>query len=293
MVSSRMLGAVMAGLMGLLVSACGSHTTSAPIPEGSPTPTTAAPRASPAPASWRSVSIPIKAYRGWRGTMTDVRPWSAAEAAALRDRVRRAGEQSWTAAFEIDHLPIEVAHTPRHDRVRLMLPSGKAWWAEVHLLDEAPPNAPGGALPIVVCTHGQYGPQCQGLLEDRGPSDDPFLDGAVTLGTDLATRDVPHLLLNPPAEPDRVFLARVDSPAGPLDCVVEPPDGVTLLDLEGGLLIGGPAVAPGYGVTCVDGRGLVLVRSGAEAIVRPLIEADPTLHADITTYPAEVDGYLS
>jgi hypothetical protein len=238
------------------------------------------------------VSISAEQYGEYLGVMKDVRPWSEAEVTPWRARVLRALRESWTASFELDGWPVEVAHTPRQVRVRLLLGDGDQWLSELHVLPQAPPNAPADALPLVVCNRRQNGPECIGVRRDwRTTSrEHPSLGADVALAAEFAWRGVPRLLRRP-SRPDKVYLTRLDSPAGPLDCVFVPPTGVT--DLEGALLVGGRDVALGYHATCVDTRGLLLLETGGSAEWRPLTKAEPTVDDDVTTYPAEVTSYAS
>jgi hypothetical protein len=272
----------------VLVCGCGATTSSAP-----PAP---AARSSIAPseATWDAVQIPARAWSAWRGTLTDVRPWSSDAAGTLADRARSALARDWTMNLEIDHLPIELAHVAEQDRVRLFLiPAEKGWWAEVHVLDAPPSPTVPDALPLVVCSEGQYGMECVGVTDDDGDgdasSDDPYLDGAVSMATDLSAREVPTMLSEAATSPDRTYVAQVDSPDGVLDCVVEAPEGTDPTALDGTPLLTGRDVAPGYRATCVDGRGLVLVAPGEELSVRPLTGLEPTADDDVTTYPARLD----
>ena len=60
------------------------------------------------------------------------------------------------ATFDRDELPLELAHTPEHDRVRLYADEG-GWALEVHV-DAELVLQPGELVPMVVCQQGQYRP---------------------------------------------------------------------------------------------------------------------------------------
>ena len=82
--------------------------------------------------SWDAITVPAGAYAHWTPTLTDVRPWSADESATLAARVDDAQARDWTATFDDDELPLELAHTQGHDRVRLYADDG-GWALEVHV----------------------------------------------------------------------------------------------------------------------------------------------------------------
>jgi len=210
----------------LALSACqgdGASTADDPAPSSSPTGTP-----SEVGDPWQALTIPAAAYAAWRPSLTDVRPWSEDAAALLAARVDDASAREWTATFVVlGELPIELAHAPGHDRVRLYTESG-GWFLEVHV-DAEVPFAPGELVPMVVCQHGQYGPECDRVTGDETPDELTSLLGeysdeyAPIAGSLAASQSAQHPLSVRPPDPDRMFLTRVDSPAGPLECAVEWP----------------------------------------------------------------------
>ncbi len=128
----------------------------------------------------------------------------------------------------VDELPLELAHSPGHDRVRLYADDG-GWALEVHV-DAGLLLGPGEPVPMVVCQQGQYGPECVRVTGDETADELTSLLGDYTdvfapmAGRLAASQTTQHPLDVPPTDPEHVFLARVDSPAGPLECAVDWPE---------------------------------------------------------------------
>ncbi len=266
--------------------------------DAAPTALDPSPEPSPAAASpehrdsWEAISVPAGAYAHWTPTLTDVRPWSADETATLAARVDDAQARDWTATFDLDELPLELAHTPGHDRVRLYADDG-GWALEVHV-DAELLLGPGEPLPMVVCQQGQYGPECVRVSGDETPDELTSLLGDYTdvfapMAGSLVASQTRHPLDVRPTDPDHVFLARVDSPAGPLECAVERP-GASAGDLEGEALVFASGPPDGYPPWCVDQRGLVLVSSGDETSLSALMTMAPVVDGDVADYPAEISS---
>jgi hypothetical protein len=295
--SRRRYVAIAAAVAALALGACQREAAStAHDPATSPS-ATPSPTATPSEVGdpWQALTVPAAAYRGWRPPLTDVRPWSVEATALLAARVDDASAREWTATFVVrDELPLELAHVPGHDRVRLYADNG-GWAFEVHVDAEAP-FGPGDAVPMVVCQHGQYGPECVRVTGDETPDELTSLLGVYTdaygplLGSLAASQRVQHPLVVRPSDPDRVFLARVDSPAGPLDCAVEWPTEAAEGDLEGEPLVFGLGYPASYPAWCVDQRGLVLVSPGEETSLMVLTAMAPEVDGDIAGYPAEVSS---
>ena len=163
---------------------------------------------------------------------------------------------------------------------------------EVHVDAAEVPLGPGELVPMVVCQHGQYGPECDRVTGDETPDELTSLLGeysdayAPIAGSLAASQGAQHPLVVSPQDPDRVFLARVDSPAGPLECVVEWPTEASEGDLEGESL----GFAAGSAAWCADQHGLVLVSPGEETSLMALTAMTPEVDGDIAEYPAEVSS---
>jgi hypothetical protein len=216
----------------------------------------------------------------------------------LAARVDEASAHEWTATFVLrDGLPLEVAHVRGHDRVRLYADEG-GWAMEVHV-DAEVPFGPEEPVPMVVCHKGQYGPECARATGDETPDELTSLLGVYTdvyaplMGSLAASQSAQHLLVLRPPDPDRAFLARVDSPDGPLDCAVEWLTDASADDLEGEPLVIGFGPPDGYPAWCVDQRGLVLVSPGEETSLLALTEMAPGVDGDIADYPAEISSQIS
>jgi hypothetical protein len=298
--SRRPWVAIAAVVAALALGACQGDADSTAHDPVTPSPSamaTPSPTATPSEIGdpWQALTIPAAAYGEWRPALTDVRPWSVEATALLAARVDDASAREWTTTFVLrDELPLELAHEPGHDRVRLYADDG-GWAFEVHV-DSGTPFGPGEPVPMVVCQHGQYGPECMRVRGDESPDELTSLLGdysdayAPLLRSLAASQSARHPLVVRPSDPDRVFLARVDSPDGPLDCAVQWPTEASEGDLEGQPLAIGSGSPDGYPAWCVDQRGLVLVSSGDETSLMALTAMAPRVDGDIAHYPAEISS---
>ena len=199
--------------------------------------------------------------------------------------------REWTATFDLDELPLELAHTPGHDRVRLYADDG--WALEVHV-DAGLPLGPGEPVPMVVCQQGQYGPECVRVTGDETADELTSLLGDYTdvyapMAGSLVASQSRHPLDVRPTDPDHVVpgpgrLAR--RPAG----VCRGEAGASAGDLEGEALVFASGPPDGYPPWCVDQRGLVLVSPGDETSLSALMSLAPVVDVDVADYPAEVSS---
>jgi hypothetical protein len=218
----------------------------------------------------------------WRPTYRDVRPADDAELAALRERVTVLATSEWTASDDL--LGLEMAWTPTH--VRVLIPGG-----EVHL---DPRKVDDQDMSYVLCVEEEG---CVRIGPDA-KSDGPHLTNNYL---DSMTFAVFGLVYNQSsldvfAKHGPTVLATVDSPVGPLDCVVHGSTKQLLADLEGqptdpdpgGAQRADKAVYP----TCVDSHGLV---AAVQLQIMFPARAWPSWSAgvadDVTQYPAEVEEY--
>jgi hypothetical protein len=214
----------------------------------------------------------------WQGVYEDVRPATRADVARLRARVKARNRTSWTGV--VDVLGAEVAVSPRHARVR----AGIAEW---HFEPGVTPMRP----PYVLCVQ----------------------EACVRVGKDADSHGLPHLFNNdldwttftlqvllaaqwggvgPVPLDGSTVSAVVDSPVGPLDCLVSG-EQEYLSGLEGakvGINAEDDVEGPPF---CVDQRGLVQQVDGAGlfGIQMPYTDWHEGVMDDIDDYPFPVRDY--
>ena len=212
----------------------------------------------------------------WDGVYRDVRPATEADVAAVRERILTRNATSWTGV--VDQWGFTLSVTPTH--VRADFGEG----VELHL----DPNRE----PYVLCAEGdclRIGPDA----EVEGPHvTNNFLDSMTFVTQSLVywqRRDGAARLVDP------MVAATVDSPVGPLDCLVRGQSQEDLDDLDGASAVpdldGSPVVGPRSAPLCVDQRGLV---TRTEDVMTPLIVYSSWregVEGDIETYPAPVVDY--
>ena len=212
-----------------------------------------------------AVSDPGPAFEGadwdsWTGVYSDVRPASDEDVAELRARVAERNATSWTATDAEDQ------------------------GAEVHLDPSREP--------YVLCAEGEcvrIGPDA----EVKGPHvTNNALDSMTFVVQSLVywqRHDGAVRLVDP------MVRATVDTPVGPLDCLVRGQSEDDLDDLEGASAVPDPDASPADGPRlapwCVDQRGLV---TRTEDVMTPVIlysSWQEGVDGDIETYPAPVVDY--
>ncbi|WP_340537793.1 hypothetical protein [Nocardioides sp. GXZ039] len=261
------------------------------------------------------LEIDADAYAEWTPPLRDVGAWTASDGKAMTERVEGAADREYTATFASTlalHAPVEVAHTPEHTRVRV---GGEQWVMEVHL-DELPDPTGERTDPHVVCVRlePREDPGCVRLPPAERDLESPHLFGAFVdswyYGSmTLLRAQSPDLFAwtgsgGTAAGPDpaHLFRSAVDSPAGELDCVGAVLDGTARDALEGQQvnLTGSPldenvepddVDAPASNLTCVDSRGLVLVKPDFLEPVHPLLDYREGVDDDLTILPGQLYDY--
>ncbi len=220
-------------------------------------------------------------YDTWQPSYRDVRAATAADIEVLRGRMADLAATSYTT--RVPAMDLEIAHSPEHLRVRI----GGAWTGgyDVHL----DPGAMGEEMldigPFVVCSLDEDG--CTEVGRDRKTRGGPhmFNNGLDTLiftaGTIVQTQDVvADGLGRTPAK--GTSLAVVDSPAGPLDCVVTGGTAAQHARLEGRAIdLSADPFSLGrrapLSTICIDEHGLVVL-------------ALPSLLAPVVPYTSFEEG---
>ena len=142
----------------------------------------------------------------WKGVYRDVRPAAEADVATVRSRVLARNATSWTAV--LDEMGVTLSVSPEHTRA-------DAGYAEWHFEPDGAPFA----STYVMCVDEEDG--CVRIgpdAETDGPHlTNDFLDGTTFLLQSLlgAQDAVEGVRLE-----RRMVFAAVDSPVGPLDCLV-------------------------------------------------------------------------
>jgi len=212
----------------------------------------------------------------WEGVYRDVRPATEADVAALRTRVTARNATSWTGV--LDHLGTTLSVTPDHVRAD----SGYAEW---HFSPGARPHR----SPYVLCVDGEECVRIGPDAESDGPHlTNDFLDGTTFLlqGLLLSQRQGEDLDLE-----RGMVSATVDSPVGPLDCLVRGTR--RRIDaLEGAPVVADPdPLRPTVAPLCVDQRGLVTLTSDPFTPAIPYSSWHEGVAEDHDTYPAPVRDY--
>ena len=182
-------------------------------------------------------------WAAWEGVYQDVRPVTDADVAGLRARVVARNATSWTG--ELEALGVTLSVSPDHVRA-------DAGYAEWHFEPGTRPLR----SPYVLCVQGA----CVRVGSDADAGGSPHL-----FNNDLdSTTFMLQLVLATQAggvEPHGpTVLAAVDSPVGPLDCLVSGESKGDLLALEGQAVARLDATQAGESEVipvCVDQRGLV------------------------------------
>ena len=208
----------------------------------------------------------------WEGVYRDVRPATEADVAAVRSRVLARNATSWTAVW--DERGVTLSVSPEHTRA-------DAGYAEWHFEpDEAP---------YVMCVEDEDG--CVRIgpdAETDGPHlTNDFLDGTTFLLQSLlgAQEAVEGVRLQ-----RRMVFAGVDSPVGPLDCLVRGTQ-KRLDTLEGARVAGELPMQSTLAPLCVDQRGLVTILGGSFSPEIFYSSWREGVADDYDTYPGPVRDY--
>lgn len=210
-------------------------------------------------------SDPVQAadYDAWQPTYRDVRAATADDVLELSERVDGLAATAYTV--QVPAMGIEIARSPEH--VRVSTGAGTPDVYELHL----DPRATGGGLfdigPFVVCSVADD--SCTAVGEEQPSNGGPHLfdNGmdtfVLTAGTIVrAQGSVAGVLLATDVE--EASMATVDSPTGPLDCLVSGGAAHLHEQLEGRALAleSDPVQRDDrepLSTTCVDERGLVVL----------------------------------
>jgi hypothetical protein len=254
-------GTARAGLCAVALAVCLSGTLSACQDE----PTRSATAREPAATTQDPDPDPVQFadYDRWRPTYRDVRAATAGEVLELGERVDRLNASAYTV--QVPAMGIEIARSPEH--VRVSTGAGTPDVYELHL----DPRATGGGLfdigPFVVCSVADD--SCTAVGQEQPSNGGPHLfdNGmdtfVLTAGTIVrAQGSVAGVLLATDVE--EASMATVDSPTGPLDCLVSGGAAHLHEQLEGRALAleSDPVQRDDrepLSTTCVDERGLVVL----------------------------------
>lgn len=270
----------------LALAACGEQDGrgAASVDRATPTPTptplaTASPDGTTASrAEWKS----------WAPAFRDVRPATGIDRVDFSARVTDMAGSSWTA---VDALTgIEIAYTPSHVRLRQRLDLGDDV-VEVHI----DPSRRGEDMvpPLVFCFEGE----CT-YYDGRSDPGIEYFDYTDFDGVNVVVPMVLHWLRRFDGFPeDRpASYAVVDSPVGPLDCLVIGDDERDLDHLN---LPGKPAIisfeeaiesGEPYQPLCLDENDIPVITGNVFKPVLAVSDWRPGVDDDVTAYPTEVRG---
>ena len=220
-------------------------------------------------------------YDAWQPSYRGVRPATPADVEELRRRVSDLAAMSYTAV--VPTMGLEIARTTEHVRVTI----GGAWTDgyELHL----DPRAAGEELldigPFVLCSLAEN--TCTEVGEDRAGGGGPHLfnNGLDTLvftaGTLVQTQEAAGHELGLMGHRG-ASVALVDSPAGPLDCLVTGGSAQRHVRLEGRPVdLDAEPISlgrrPPLSTTCIDEHGFVVL-------------SVPSLLAPVVPYTSFEDG---
>ena len=211
----------------------------------------------------------------WDGVYRDVRPATEADVAAVRSRVLARNATSWTAVW--DEMGVTLSVSPEHTRA-------DAGYAEWHFEPSGPPSE----STYVMCMDGDGCVRIGADAETDGPHlTNDFLDGTTFLLQSLlgAQEAVEEVRLQ-----RRMVFAAVDSPVGPLDCLVRGTQ-KRLDTLEGARVAGELPMQSTLAPLCVDQRGLVTIVGGSFSPAIFYSSWREGVADDYDTYPGPVRDY--
>ena len=215
----------------------------------------------------------------WHGVYEDVRPATRDDLTRLRDRTAVLNETSWTGV--LDGYGATMSVSPEHVRVDM-------GFSEWHFDSTEGPFD----TPYVLCVREEK--VCIRVGKDADPGDSPHvfnndLDSmtftwlvALLAQRDAGAEDVSH---------DQTLLAAVvDSPVGPLDCLVSGDDPA---DLEGAAVGEEDGTDEAAAPVCVDQRGLVQQVSdgGLFGMRMPYVSWHQGVDDGFDAYPFPVRDY--
>jgi hypothetical protein len=189
--------------------------------------------------------VPGAEWLRWHPTYTHVRKAGARALAKLGNLVAARNASEWTATDELRG--VTVAYTPSH--VRVSVPR-----AEFYL--DLGPSGP--APTYVMCLERSCVDAGAGVVTWGPELTNAYLETMAAYVRDVVSRQA-HLGVFARRGP--TMLATVDTPDGPLACVVHAPELALLQGLEGTDVRRGPgtrAARQGVVPSCVDAHGLVV-----------------------------------
>ena len=195
--------------------------------------------------------------------MAGVRPSTDADATALAARAETVLRRSFTVTAVGVLGEFELNWTPTHARVLFGVRGNT--YLEAHSTPDSTATPDREAVlrgPLTVCLH-QEG-ECTRITGDEDSGDRPHLFDTVTdslvyqaSATMTAQAGVPELLDEVRGQ-GATAVTTVESPIGPLDCVVVVEDATGITPLEGRPLEPGSSESD-HTVLCLDARGLVVL----------------------------------
>jgi hypothetical protein len=280
----------------------------APAGTGTVTPPAATPTTPPAAtqttltphATWGPFTASASSWEDWEPVLSGVRPARDGDLDALSTRARAVRARTYTATAIGVFGVYEYAQDARHARVRFG--TGDDTVMEMHGDHTTrPASSPEDLLsaPMTVCRHS--GRECVRLTGEDDPGDKPHLFDTLTdslvfqSAAAMASADLGPALLEDLQVPDLTLgVARVDSPAGPLDCAVATAGPGALADLEGQPLDPGRQAADSDRTAlCVDARGLVVMSPGSFVPVTAYLSLTTSVQEGFDTVPFPVRPYPS
>lgn len=211
----------------------------------------------------------------WEGVYRDVRPATDDDVEAVRARVLARNATSWTGV--LDEMGMTLSVTPEHARV-------DAGYAEWHFEPGGRPSESTYVMCVDESGCVRIGPDA----ETDGPHlTNDFLDGTTFLLQSLlgAQEAVEEVRLQ-----RRMVFAAVDSPVGPLDCLVRGTQ-KRLDTLEGARVAGELPMQSTLVPLCVDQRGLVTIVGGSFSPAIFYSSWREGVADDHDTYPGPVRDY--
>jgi hypothetical protein len=281
---------VAAGAMMVALVACGEQPDTGADAMGQATPTpspTPSPSPSPIPSP-PSTTATRPEWKSWEPTFRDVRPATGSDRADFTARVTGTAAGEWTM---VDSLTgIEIAYTPTHVRLRQRLQlSDEA--VEVHV----DPRRQGGDMvpPMVFC----FVAACT-YYEGRSDPGIEYFDDTdfdeINIGVPLVLTGL--RLFDGFPEDRPASYAVVDSPAGPLDCIVVGDDERDIDHLN---LTGKPVIisfqeaydnGEPYTSICLGANDAMVITGSVFNPVLAVSDWRPGADDDIAAYPTEVRG---
>ena len=286
-----------AGVLMVALVACGERpgTRADAVDQATPTPSPRTPTPSRATSSTGSATDPRTGttatrseWKSWEPTFRDVRPATGTDRVDFTARVTGTAGGEWTM---VDSLTgIEITYTPTHVRLRQRLDfAGDA--VEVHV----DPRRRGEDMvpPMVFCFEGAC--TYYDGRHDPGIEHFDYTDfDEINIGVPLVLTGLRLFDGFPEGRP--AAYAEVDSPAGPLHCIVVGDDerDIDHLNLTGKPVIISFAeayeIGEPYTPVCLDANNALVITGNVFNPVLAVADWRPGADDDIAAYPTEVRG---